>query len=438
MAERQRLFFDESFTRTQTGSVGITRTVRRLRQELDGVLPDGQGCIPVAFHTRGFRAVDRAPPTQAAGRGRAAETLAARLLRWTTESFARRLAFALLPLPVLYHAWRLHSGWTYDALTGDCPPVRFTGGDTLLMCDAAWGYQAWKAADAARRQGAAVVVMIHDLIPLTQPQFCAPLFTLVFRKWLHAMLACVDGVICNSAATEAELHAYAAGQGLRLPPTAPFRLGSDLPVAPDARVRKSIETFLDGQVPCFGAVGTVEARKNYGWLLDVFEELWAEGVEARLLIAGRPNADSHALVRRMKQHPEQGSRLLTVFDASDAEIAGVYAHCRALVFSSRAEGFGLPLVEARVRGCPVIAGELPAFAELADQGVFFYQLQDKAACKALLRAHAAENQRATVGAVRPFGWRESARNCLEAVARVLRARAEAGAPGSSRAGAAAN
>jgi glycosyltransferase involved in cell wall biosynthesis len=411
--------------------VGITRTVRRLQRELDAVLRDGR-CVPVAFHTQGFRQVVEAQPAHVppSRQGGAADSLAARLLRWVTESFARRLAFAVLPLPLLYQAWRRHSLWTYDALSRDLDPVRFRPGDRVLMCDAAWGYQSWLAAAGARRQGAQVVLMIHDLIPLRQPQLCAPLFTDVFRRWLHGMAANVDGIICNSKATEADLRAYADEVGLPLPPTTHFRLGSDLPPEPAAtEVRPELRACLDGALPCFAAIGTFEARKNYGWLLTVFEELWSAGHQLRLLLVGRSHADSHALEQRIRQHPEQGRRLLALFDADDAEVAEIYARCRALLFASVAEGFGLPLVEARGRGCPVIAGELPAFAELADQGVFLYPQKDMAALAALVLEHAALDRRPMVGAMAPFTWQDSARQCLVNVERMLEAPAGGSAPG---------
>ena len=46
-----RLFMDVSYTRTQHGNVGITRTVRRLLDELEAIT----SCKPVVFHRSGFR-----------------------------------------------------------------------------------------------------------------------------------------------------------------------------------------------------------------------------------------------------------------------------------------------------------------------------------------------------------------------------------------------
>jgi alpha-1,3-rhamnosyl/mannosyltransferase len=50
----------------------------------------------------------------------------------------------------------------------------------------------------------------------------------------------------------------------------------------------------------------------------------------------------------------------------DDELAAVLSGARALVFPSDDEGFGLPVVEARACGTPVVASDVPAVREVAD------------------------------------------------------------------------
>jgi glycosyltransferase involved in cell wall biosynthesis len=180
-------------------------------------------------------------------------------------------------------------------------------------------------------------------------------------------------------------------------------------------VRPELGQFLAAAVPFFAAVGTIEPRKNHRLLLAAFERLWRQGVAARLLIAGRPDAQCRQLVEGMRRHPQQGRLLLTLFDATDAEVARAYASCRALVLPSQAEGFGLPLVEARSRGCPVIASDLPALRELADEGVFLFRPDDLDALVTLIRDHVATDRRCAVGKMPPFTWAQSARQLLAVV-----------------------
>lgn len=421
-----RLFFDISYTRTQTGNMGITRTVRRLLHELQLALPaQGRECMAVAFNSGGFREIQ----SLAAASGKmpfspASRSAAARLFRWVTGEFFRRTVVAsttLVPWRVLRFAWSATSTWTFNALSRGRSEVKFQAGDILFLCDASWNYPVWKAARLARRQGAKVVLLVYDLIPLRHPQFCFPLVPHIFRLWLHEMLQLADAVVCISSATEEDLRAYASDARTSLPPTGNFRLGSD-PIATTSAeegVRPSLELFVSAVRPSFAAIGSFEPKKNYGFLLDVFERLWAEGRDVGLVIMGRETAECREFIDRIRSHPQQRQKLLTLFDANDAEVAFSYASCRALIFPSQAEGFGLPLVEARVRGSLVIASSLPAFAELADEGVRIYPAGSHSALEALIIEHAQEDLRAQIPRMAPFSWEDSARQCMHLFERLL-------------------
>jgi alpha-1,2-rhamnosyltransferase len=262
--------------------------------------------------------------------------------------------------------------------------------------------------------------MVHDLIPLRHPEFCAPLFTLAFRHWLRRMLASSDAVVCNSASTMEDLQRFAADRNWSLPPVSHFRLGSDLESGIEsAFVRPALLQMTAGSHPCFAAVGSIEPRKNYALLLNVFERLWAEGNNTRLVILGRPSAECKALVDALENHPEKGRRLLVLFDASDSELRHVYSACRALVFPSLAEGFGLPLVEARTRGALVIASDIPVFRELADSGVLIFERNSPDQLRSHILQLAENDRRTTTAAMKPFTWDDSAGQLLAVTRRLL-------------------
>jgi glycosyltransferase involved in cell wall biosynthesis len=421
MSAVRRVFFDTTFTRTQVGSVGITRTVRRLGDEIRRALPPGEAFVPVAFHSTGFRQVETDDACISTTRPNA--SLAARALRAIGDSYLRRVVVRWVPVSLLLLAERIYNGALFDRMTRKAPSAMFQPGDLLLMCDGGWGRPVWRAAASARAKGALVVVLVHDLIPVLQPEFTTPLVTRIFERWLTGMVANCDAIICNSRATQESLCGYAEKHGMQLPPVGHFHLGSD-PAAVDASgaCRPEVTAFLSAPGPCFGVIGTIEPRKNHAGLLRAFEGLWAEGHDVRLVVMGRFNPECHGLAEHMLRHPEQGGRLLTVLDASDAEVALVYARCRALVFPSLAEGFGLPLVEARARGCPVIASDLPVFSELADDGVFLYDRASLPALQQLVLRHAATDHRPQVGTKTPFTWADSARQFLSVTGRLLPAR----------------
>jgi glycosyltransferase involved in cell wall biosynthesis len=428
MSEPRRVFIDVSYTRTQTGNVGITRTVRRLLEELQPLARDKNwAAVPVAYHSTGFRvAVNGRAESAVQGQRGLHGGWTSAFWRGLHGGTVRRLATACVPAGLLRWIWRAHGAWTFDRLSAGELPVAFAPGDVLLLCDESWNYRVWAATAKAASAGAAVVLVCYDLIPVRQPQFCAALFTTVFRQWLMRTLPECDAVICISKATQDDLLKFCVEEGIPTPPTSHFRLGCDLPAPAGPRpVRGEIRDFLKGDGPTFVSVGSIERRKNHALLLTAFEHLWAGGLDARLLVMGRPHPDCHALVRRLKNHAEHGRRLLTVFNATDEEVSLAYAKCRALVFPSLAEGFGLPLVEARTRGCPVIASDLPSLSELADAGVQLFQSGNAQALEKLLAQHAAQDMRDRIAPMPPFTWRASATQCFAALARVER-RAAAG------------
>jgi hypothetical protein len=68
----------------------------------------------------------------------------------------------------------------------------------------------------------------------------------------------------------------------------------------------------------------------------------------------------------------------------------------------------LPLVEARMLGCRVIASDLPALAELADQGVSLFPVNSRPALKQLVLAASNPSPGSEPGKMPYFGWQESA------------------------------
>lgn len=390
----RRLWFDVSFTRTQQGNIGITRTVRRL---FSGPPPEGLRVGAVAFHSDGFREVELPSATGRPAPAAPAPSAGQRLFAWVTGGIARRLvilALRLLPWAWLQPLWAAAASFTFSRLSGDQPRARFAPGDVLVIADVGWMYPVWRAAQQARSEGASVLLVVYDLMPIRHPEFCFAMVPNVFATFLRRMLACSDGVLCISRATEDDLRQWARAQGLALPPTGFFHLGSDGVGAPAAtEVRAELAAFLAGPQPCFAAVGSFEPKKNYPLLVRVFERLWAEGHAFRLVIAGKATADCAAFTQALRDHPQQGRLLLTLHDASDAEVAAIYAGCRALVFPSLFEGFGLPLVEARARGCRVIASDIAAFAELADAGVTLFDPRDEAALASAVRSLVADAPR---------------------------------------------
>jgi glycosyltransferase involved in cell wall biosynthesis len=95
-----------------------------------------------------------------------------------------------------------------------------------------------------------------------------------------------------------------------------------------------------------------------------------------------------------------------------AELAELYRRASALVFPSRYEGFGSPVLEAMASGCPVAAASGTAVEEVAgDAAVLFAPRSAEAAAEGILRALAEAEALSERGLARAreFSWERSAR-----------------------------
>lgn len=420
-----RVFLDVTYTRTQERPVGIPRTTRRLAQELPAPAKAlGFDFAAVALDGTGFRQVPamatHAPSRSAGGLLR----LASGAMKPLVEQVLR------LPWSVVQPLWGLAARHAYAAGTAGGHPVAFAPGDVLLLFDASWNYPLWPAARRARAAGARVVPLVHDLMPLESPQFCLPWVRSAFRHWLEQLVIASDAILCNSVATEASLRRWCQASGRLLPPTAVVRLGSDpMPAGPAASVRPGLQAFV-AQAPSFACVGSVEPKKNHAALLAAFEILWQRGEPVRLVVAGRASPECAELATRMARMVNEGKPLLVLHDASDAEIDFLYRNARAMVLPSLFEGFGLPLVEARSIGCPVLASDIPAFRELADEGVCLF---DPRSPEDLAQLVSEECRGQLLLSRRPaplFGWADTAAQCLRHLQLLLSAASAAQSPDS--------
>ncbi len=108
----------------------------------------------------------------------------------------------------------------------------------------------------------------------------------------------------------------------------------------------------------FLMLGKFEERKGYTQLLDAFVKAFAKNPKVELLIKGDYYIDQQRkgamLLDFVKSYNAPNIRLLTGA-ASQEDLFVIYNMADAFVFPSRAEGWGLPLIEAMATGLPAIA-----------------------------------------------------------------------------------
>lgn len=212
-------------------------------------------------------------------------------------------------------------------------------------------------------RGVRPVYFVHDLIPLSHPEYCRPGEAEKHRIRLEALLRHGAGVIANSRDTLNELGLFASlQQGRTTPPGLVAPLGADN----ERFLQGATQQILPGR-PYFVLVGTIEGRKNHLLILNIWAEM-ARRLGAscpQLVIIGKRGWESEQAVDMLDRCEALLGHVIELPRCDDATLGAYLRDARALLFPSFVEGYGLPLVEALALGTPVIASDLPVFRELA-------------------------------------------------------------------------
>jgi glycosyltransferase involved in cell wall biosynthesis len=348
---------------------------------------------------------------------------------WTCSQNSRGLfsclirgMFRLVRLPVAFLMRLLHMAGC-SPLAKRASPLAVEPGDHLVLLDSTWQEQYFAHVEGLKAKGLKVTAVIYDVIPLTRPEFFQDRLREVYKKWFTWVARHADGFACISRAVRDEVRvmvANLAGQEHSESCSySYFHLGSELDLRQgDGNPQSELVDVFTSSTPVFLCVGTLEPRKNHTYLLDAFDMLWQTGSKARLCLVGAVGWKCETLLTRIRNHQQNGSNLFWFGKLGDDGLEYAYRHAKALVMSSHAEGFGLPIVEALQRGLPVMASDIPVFREVGGDFIAYFDLDDPKSLVSLVRAY--EHTRVVPG-VRPaqewrwIDWRDSAKQLVDGV-----------------------
>ncbi len=204
-------------------------------------------------------------------------------------------------------------------------------------------------------EDAKFVTMVHDLIPITHPEYVRPESEASHRLRIATIELLADGIVTNSAATRDALLAGMSRE--RVPPIAVAHLGTDRhdPAAPLASGR-----------PYFVCVATIEARKNHLLLLNIWKRMVEErGRDAPILhLVGKRGWENEQVVDMLERCRALQKHVVEHNDLDDAAMRAMVGGARALLLPSFDEGFGMPVAEALAAGTPAIVADIPALREV--------------------------------------------------------------------------
>lgn len=209
------------------------------------------------------------------------------------------------------------------------------------------------------------VATIHDLILHSYPNHASFLKHAAYKILMHRTVRRAKRLITVTDFVREEVARAYGSKTLKKSTTIYEGVADSFVPQPEAEIGR-VRSAYGLTNPFFLYVGNAKEHKNVQLLIDAFLHAQLENASL-VLVSGGPELDRLQL----------GENVIVLKNVPDADLAPLYSAATALVTASLYEGFGLPPLEALHCGCPVIAVDGGAIAEIVqDDGLLLPPTRD--------------------------------------------------------------
>lgn len=258
-------------------------------------------------------------------------------------------------------AWPLGRGWTHGRLSLEMlvnpPDVLFIPGHEVPML---------------MRSKTKVVTTLHDVAFKHRPETYTP--SAVQRQDLAVRRAVkrANRILTPSEATKLDLAEFYNVDFGRVTVT---HLAPTMPTtgSADALERLQLRPNL-----YFMFISRLEAKKGVVDLIRAFtllKQRLGHGNPHQLALVGSFGFGSDAIKQAINDSGV-ADEIRVLGYVPDDDVATLLRNALCLVMPSRAEGFGIPVVEAMAAGCPVIASNIPVLQEVCGEACAMSRVAD--------------------------------------------------------------
>jgi glycosyltransferase involved in cell wall biosynthesis len=263
-----------------------------------------------------------------------------------------------------------------------------------------------------------LVVTVHDLAFVVQPQLFPRAWGLMYRAALSRIVRSADGIITVSRHTAEDL-----SRRTRVDPRKihVIPLAASLP-ASDTDPGTVLDRLKVPQ-PYVLFVGTLEPRKNLIRLVHAYRRAASRGLPHALVLAGPMGWRPQALLRAISEEGPGDVVLTGTVGANDLD--ALYREASVFVYPSLYEGFGLPVLEAMARGTPCVVSTSSSLPEVAGEAALPVDPRSVGGLTEAIervtsdRDLAGRLREAGMARAARFSWAETARRTLDVYKSVL-------------------
>jgi glycosyltransferase involved in cell wall biosynthesis len=224
------------------------------------------------------------------------------------------------------------------------------------------------------------VVTCHDLLAvrgaLGDDCDCPASITgKVLQRWILEGLKQAQMIICVSTSTLNDLRNLSGSPSVPKSRVVHLGMNAQFSLQPKIEVDGTLSNVpqLDLTRPYILNVGSSIKRKNREGVLRIFSKLRSSW-KGQCVFAGEAlSADQTKLANDLGIMKD----VVQVKNPSGDVLRALYNGAFALLFPSRFEGFGWPIIEAQACGCPVLCGKGTSLPEVAGEGALLRESSDE-------------------------------------------------------------
>ncbi len=218
------------------------------------------------------------------------------------------------------------------------------------------------------------VVTIHDLILLEQPASAKA----TTRNPLFYGLKRLGHRIALWNAVHRSKHIIAVSEHVK---TSILKFFPTVPASKITVIHEGITPLRTSapsapSAPYLLYVGNAYPHKNLESLLHAYSFFVRLHPDVKLVLAGRNDIFYERLRKELLEIEVPPENVRFVMNPTDDELAELYRGATLYLFPSRAEGFGLPPLEAMSAGVPVAAARIPALVEILGDAATYFSPDD--------------------------------------------------------------
>lgn len=210
--------------------------------------------------------------------------------------------------------------------------------------------------------------VIHDLTYLYHPEVVEEKNLAHLRRVVPRSIKETDFIITVSESVKAELTKEFGLDPARcvvtpIPPATEFYQRSDNEVHKKYGIPTEKYIYF---------IGNLEPRKNLSTLLEAYLQL-PDAIRQKysLILAGSKGWKNESLQESLKKAEESGENVRHIGFIDQADSPALYQNASLFVMPSLYEGFGIPILEAMISSCPVVASDIPVLREVGGDAAIY-------------------------------------------------------------------